>query len=308
MKNKAFLWILLLVVLGLAGWFFYQRYAEKNANPVSGLKPRVGISIAEIHSITDSKMDVNLKVLIDNPLPVGLSIQDFAYTVRVDGVKIAESDYAKPIELKAQDSSVVTVPTQIKLDAFSSIAKKGEARGQDSATYQIAALLHLAKPFLGKDTLRLEAEKRLPLFHLPEIQLVGYDVEKFRLKNTDLDLQIRFINKNDFDISFKDMTYSVDLGKEGNTIRGQSPGLTKVPARSNKVYTIPVQLTVGKMLKASVQMLFKGKDFPYALHLDCKMASSNDMLKNSQMKTVIRGNLEDIEGLKKTVEVKSKKD
>ncbi len=302
--KKTLIILLILVVLGGLGWYLFQNYKSKHANPVSGLKPRVEMSLAEISSITDSTLDMSMKVLIDNPLPLGMDIKSFAYQVKVDGVPIIESDYAKPLQIEPQDSVTLDIATELKIDKFSRVGKRGEAAGQDSAMYQFQVFLKLAKPVLGHDTLRIEMEKKLPLYHLPEIEVVAIDLEKFRLKKSELNIGLRFINKNDFVFSFKNMRYSIDLGKEKTTINGQSSGVTRVPARSDKVYQIPVQVELGKMINAGTQMLFQGKNFPFTVHLRSQIVSDNEMLKNSKLSMRIKGTMEDMEAAKKIVETK----
>ncbi|MDQ1090215.1 LEA type 2 family protein [Siphonobacter sp. SORGH_AS_1065] len=302
--KKVFITLVILIILAGTGWFLFKRYERKNANPVSGLKPRVEMSLAEISSITDSTMEMSMKMLIDNPLPLGMDIENFVYQVKVDGVQIIESDYMKPLKIEPRDSVTIDIPTELKIDTFSKVAKRGEAAGQDSALYQFEVFLKLAKPVLGHDTLRIEMEKRLPLYHLPEIEVVGIDLEKFKLKKSELNVDLRFINKNDFAIQFKNMRYSIDLGKEKTTINGQSPGVTRVPAKSDKVYQIPVQVELGKMISAGTQMLFQGKKFPFTVHLRSQIISDNDMLKNSKLNMRIRGNMEDMKAAKKMVEMK----
>ncbi len=302
--KKILITVVILAVLAGLGWFLFKRYERKNANPVSGLKPRVEMSLAEISSITDSTMDMSMKVLIDNPLPLSMDIKSFAYEVKVDGVQIIDSDYAKPLQIEPRDSVTLDIPTELNIDTFSKVAKKGEAAGQDSALYQFEVFLKLAKPVLGYDTLRIEMEKRLPLYHLPEIEVVGIDLEKFRLRKSEMVIDLRFVNKNDFAIQFKNMKYSIDLGKEKTTINGQYPGVTRVPARSDKVYQIPVQIELGKMINAGTQMLFQGKKFPYTVHLRSQIVTDNEILKNSKLAMRIQGNMEDMKAVKKIVETK----
>jgi len=290
---------LAIVVVGGIGFYFYK---SKNENPVSGLKPRVEFAISRIEHITDNSMDMSLKLLVHNPLPVGLTAKNFRYTVDLDGVRIIESDYAERLEVKSNDSTVVTLPTQINIKKLAGVSKaKGEA-GADSADYHLTAALNLEKPFLGKDTLHFDIDKRLPLIRLPKVEMEDFDMEKFRLSKSELVIGLRLTNPNAFPIEFKDASYVFDLGKQEGLAKGVMKGVTKVKAKSTEIYEIPVQVDMGKTLKTAGQLVVKGKSLPFKMHFKCKIASENEMMKNSEMDMIMEGELKDLEKMKKSID------
>ncbi|MEO6686295.1 MAG: LEA type 2 family protein, partial [Dyadobacter sp.] len=218
---------LLLVAVGVAFYF----YKSKNANPVSGLKPKVEMSISKITHITDSTMEMSLKLLVDNPLPVGMDIKNFSYLVKMNGVTIIKSEYADSLKLKSRDTTIVTLPTKINVKKLVSASKKGAAAGEDSADYHFEAALNLEKPFLGKDTLHIDQDKRLPLIRLPKVEMQDFDVEKFRLSNSEISIKLKLINPNAFSVEFRDPSYVFDLGNQKGLAKGSVKGVTKVKAK-----------------------------------------------------------------------------
>lgn len=291
--------ILAIIIAAGIGFYFYK---AKNENPVSGLKPRVEFAISKISHITDNSMDMSLKLLVHNPLPVGISARNFRYTVDLDGVRIIESDYAERLEVKSNDSTLVTLPTQVNIKKLASVSKaKGEA-GADSADYHLAAALNLEKPFLGKDTLHFDIDKRLPLIRLPKVEMEDFDMEKFRLSKSEILIRLKLTNPNAFAVEFQNPSYVFDLGKQEGLAKGSVKGITKVKPKSTEIYEIPVEVDMGKTMKTAGQLIFKGKDLPFKMHFKCRIASENEMMKNSEMDMVMEGELKDLEKLKKSID------
>lgn len=299
--TKVLLVILLLAIAGAAAWYLYK---EKNGNPVSGLKPRIEMGVARISAITDSTLNLNLDLLVHNPLPVGLDIKNMAYTVKMGETTIVEDEYAKPFMVEARDSSTISVAAQLNLLKLIKEINEQDRLGNDSVDYQMEGTLHLSKPFLGKDTLRLSKDVRMAVYHLPEIEVLGFDLEKFRLNKSDIILKLKLTNKNSFPLEFRNPTYSINVGKQDQLLKGSTQGGTLVKANSTDTYEIPFKLDMGDLLKTAGQLLFQGKDLPFKLNFKCTLKSSNEMVNNSTLNYIVDGKLKDLEELKKMMDKK----
>lgn len=299
--SKAAIIIIVICLLIGIGTVVFFNYKKEHADPVSGLKPKVEMGIGRISNITDSTIDLSLKLLVYNPLPVGFDIKGFDYFVKMNEVTILESKYEEPLLVKKTDSSTVLLPTQLKIKKLAEEGKSEAKKGEDSANYHFEALFHLAKPFLGKDTIRLSSDKRLPLYRLPKVKLIGYDVEKFRLSKSEIVIQLEFSNQNAFPVQFKNPSYAVDLGKQKRLGAGKNPGSTKIPAKSTQIYDIPLTVDMGELLKAAGQMISKGKSLPFTLYFKSKLVSDNDIFKDSDVNIIVNGELKDLEKVKKNM-------
>ncbi len=295
---KSLLLIALLIVVGWTAWYFYK---ARHENPVSGLTPKVEMGIGRITQITDSTVDLSLKLLVHNPLPMGLDVKGFDYLVQMNGVTIVENKYTEPLKLKARDSTVVLLPSQLKIRNLSIEGDKATVESEDSADYHFEGVFHFAKSFLGKDSLVLSMDRRLPLYRLPKVEVVGYDVEKFRLNQSDVVIQLKFSNNNQFPIQFRNPSYVVDLGKQKRLAEGTVSGITTVRAKSTEIYEIPLAVDMGELLKAAGQIILKGKDLPFTLYFKCKLVSENDVFKDSDVNIVVDGELKDIATVKKNL-------
>ena len=302
--SKSLTIVLLIVVLILAGGIVWYFYGKKNENPVSGLKPRVEMGIGRISNITDSTVDLSLNLLVHNPLPVGFDVNGFDYAVQMNGVTIIENNYRKPLALKANDSTIVTLPSQLKIKKLSKEGEKESSKGEDSADYHFETVFHFQKSFLGKDSLTLSMDKRLPLYQLPKVEVVDFDMEKFRLSKSDVIIKLKFSNRNSFPIQFKNPSYVIDLGKQKRLAEGKVKGMTKVNGKSSEIYEIPLSLNMGKVLKAAGQIITKGKEIPFALYFKSKLVSENDVFKDSDVNILVDGELKDVATVKKNLGAK----
>ncbi|CAG5003563.1 hypothetical protein DYBT9275_03179 [Dyadobacter sp. CECT 9275] len=292
--------VIIMLVLLVAGGAFYF-YKSKKGNPVSGLKPRVEMGIGHITNITSTTVDLSLDLLIHNPLPMGFDVKEFTYFVQMNGVTIVESEHKEPLLIKSNDSTIITLPSQLNIRKLSNEGEKEAARGEDSASYHFEGLFHLRKPFLGKDTIRLAFDKRMPLYRLPKVKILGYDMEKFRLSESEIVIKLEFTNQNPFTLQFKDPSYAVDLGKQKRLADGNSPGSTKVPGKSSEIYEIPLKINMKDLLKAAGQLIGQGKSLPFTLYFKSRLVSENDVFKNSDVNLIVDGELKDLDKVKKNL-------
>lgn len=303
-NNRSFKWamiVILIAALGFAVWYFFRK---SEPDPVSGLKPRLDMSVARISDITDSTIKMELKTLVHNPLPLGMHVKKLNYVVRMNGKTIVEDHYGKSLTIEAADSSVLTLPAKVKIRNLRVEGDEEAKKGNDSADYQFETIVYLEKPFLGKDSLRLTIDKRLPLYRLPMIRMAGYDLKKLGLKETDIVVKVEVANLNPFSLEFKNPVYVMDLGKQKRFAEGAVRGITKVKGKSKDVYEIPLSVSLGKLIKAAGQMVGKGKELPFTFYFKSKILSESEVLNGSDMNLVMNGELKDIETFQKNMQRK----
>ncbi|SEI45047.1 Late embryogenesis abundant protein [Dyadobacter sp. SG02] len=300
-KSKPFkpvIIILLLLGIAVAIWYFFKK---SKPDAVTGLKPHVEMSIAHISDVTDSTIKMELKTLLYNPLPVGMHLKRLNYVVKMNGKTIVEDHYNQPLEVKAADSSLLTLPAKVKIRNLRVEGDEEAAKGQDSADYHFKTILHFEKPFLGKDSLVLDMDKRLPLYRLPKVKMAGYDFKKLGLKESDIVVKIEVTNLNTFSLQFRDPRYAMDLGKQKRFAEGAVTGITRVKAKSTEIYEIPLSVSLGKVIKAGAQMIGKGKELPFTFYFKSKIKSENEVLDGSDMNLIMDGELKDLEAFQKNM-------
>ncbi|WP_353721667.1 LEA type 2 family protein [Dyadobacter sp. 676] len=303
-KRKPFRSVIIILVLAgvaFAIWYFFQK---SGPDPVSGLKPRVEMSVGRISDITDSTLKMELKTVVYNPLPVGMHLKGINYEVKMNGKSIVEDRYGKPLEVAAADSSLLTLPAKVKIRNLRVEGDEEASRGNDSADYHFQTVLHFERPFLGKDSLVLDIDKRLPLYRLPKIKMAGYDFKKLGLKESDIVVKVEVANMNPFSLEFQNPVYAMDLGKQKRFAEGAVKGITKVKSKSRDIYEIPLEVSLGKVIKAGAQIIGKGKELPFTFYFKSKIKSESEVLNNSDINLVMDGELKDVESFQKNMQRK----
>ncbi|MGA0557926.1 LEA type 2 family protein [Larkinella sp. VNQ87] len=297
--KKGWLIALGILFIGFIGaYVWYSRLknrAEDEGGAYNGtLKPRLEMSTLQITSIDDDRIRMNVKLLIDNPLPVGFKAKGLKYTILMADTPIAEDAYEKPIEVKSGDSTLVTLPVELINQKLLTVLKTLEQNDVDSTTYTVRSTFDLDVPILGNRTFEQTITKRLPTFFLPKINVEDLDLAKLGLKETEVAAKVSITNKNRFPFNFTDTHYTVMIeGKEIAESDQPEPILIKKQATTPVVF--PMTVKPGQTLGLLPKMVFDKKDTPFLVTFRCKIIDKggNSMFQNSQLNTVIRGTLAD---------------
>lgn len=297
--KKGWIIALTLLVVGLAGAYIWYSRLKSNASAENGahnntLKPRLEMSTLEVTDMNDDRIKMNVKMLIDNPLPVGFKANSLKYTILMANTPVVEDTYAKPIEIKSGDSTFVTLPMEVLNKKLMTVLKTLDKKDIDSTTYTVRSQFELDVPILGERTFKTTITRRLPTFYLPKIKVEDLDFGKLGLKRTDVAAKVAITNQNKFPFTFTDMHYTVSIdGKE--IAEGAQPEPIIVKKQATTPVVFPVTVKPGQSLGLLPKMLFDKKDTPVLITMRCKLIDkdSSSMFNKSKMNMVIRGTLAD---------------
>jgi LEA14-like dessication related protein len=287
-----------LLLLGFVGAYIWYNRLKTNSFAEGGpnddtLKPRLEMSTLTITSIDDDAVKMTVKMLIDNPLPVGFKANNLRYTVFMAKTPVVEETYAKPIAVESGDSTFITLPMTVKLQQLNTVLKTLDRKDIDSTTYGVRAAFDLDVPILGERTFTQTFEKRLPTYYVPKVTISDLDFGKMGLKRTDVAAKVSIGNRNKFPFKFTDTHYTVSIdGKE--IADGHQPEAVNIRAQATTPVVFPVTMKPGQTLGLLPKMLFDKKDTPFLITLRTKLVSDDKSLKNSQMNITIRGKLADM--------------
>lgn len=291
--------LIVVVLLGVGGYVYYtslKKKATSEGGAYDGtLKPRLELSQLDITNISDKAISMNLKLLIDNPLPVGFKARRLDYTVYVDNEEVVKDAYDKTVDVKSGDSTLVSLPVNVFADKLNRVLKRLEARHIDSTDYRVQAIFDLDVPLAGERTFTVSKSVHAPTFFIPEINVADVDLGKFGLKNTDVAAKLICTNKNKFPFNITDAQYSVKIdGKEIADGKQGQPILIK--AQDKTSFVLPVTVKPGQSLGLLPKMLFDKKDTPVEIAFRCKILDKDNdpMFKNSQLVTTIRSTLAEL--------------
>ena len=251
-----------------------------------------------ITNIDENNIDMNVKMLIDNPLPVGFKAKRLNYTILMANTPIVEDKYEKPIEIESGDSTYVTLPMKVLLKKLTTVLKTLDKKDIDSTTYTVRSTFDLDVPILGDRTFKSTIEKRLPTYYVPEIKVEDIDFGKVGLKRTDVSAKVSILNKNRFPYNITDTHYTISI--DGKQIaEGDQPQPILIKEQATTPVVFPVTLKPGQTLGLLDEMLFKKETTPYLVTLRCKILDKEGdaAFNNSKLNTQIKGTLADFKNI-----------
>ncbi|UFH54161.1 LEA type 2 family protein [Spirosoma sp. KNUC1025] len=304
MKKGLIIGLLVLLIAGAGAYIWYRTTLdrrESTGKPYDNtLKPRLELTRFNITNVAEEAINMEMYLLIDNPLPIGFKAHQMDYTVYIADTPVVKDSYKKAIEIKSGDSTLLALPVKILAKTMTQVLKTLERKGIDSTTYKVRSSFALDVPILGEKTFAITMERRLPTFYLPEIKIEDIDFGPLGLKRTDVAAKVNITNKNKIPFNISDAHYTVTIdGKE--IADGHQPDPILIKAQATTPVIFPVTARPGKTLSVLPKMLFDKKDTPYLVTFRCKLIDKKGDLafKDSKFASTIRGTLDDFKKLKK---------
>ena len=293
--KKIGLLVLVLLVVG-AGVFVYRWYDRSKNDPYKTfIKPRVEMSSFQITNLTKEETQATLKVLIDNAAPVGFKADSLSYQIYMAGVEVMRSTYPKPVQLEANDTSLISLPVTIDNQKMLAKLKEFKRQGTDSVEYTMKAQVHTDLPFLKDKPLNLTFSKKMPAYIIPDVKLVDTDLNKLGLNQTKMTAKVEINNPNAMPFRIKQTTYRINLeGKE--FAEGRIDTLINIPANGKTVLELPMEVTLKEGLKAGVKMLTKPEEVDYSFSFRTKLVDQkgNNTFENSRMVMTGQGKMNEL--------------
>lgn len=302
MKKGGFIALGLLLIGFIGAYIWYQRQQKKAADEPHGtaLTPRLELASFLITDIEDDHVNMNMKLLIDNPLPVGFKAKRVDYELYIDTAMVMKDSYRKTIELEAGDSTMVTLPAKLLYKRLEYVLEQLDKQHVDSAVYSIRSTFELDVPVVGQRTFSIKTDKKLPTLYIPTVKITDISFGKIGFKETDLAVNVDIGNRNKIPFNFKDSHYVVSI--DGDVVaEGSQPEPILIKEQAVTPVVFPVTLKPGKFDNVAWKALFKKKDTNFLVVFRSKLISKdgNSALDDSQIVNRIKGTLADLKELKK---------
>ena len=294
-KKRSISWIIgliiLAIIIGVA--FAVFKFKQSDKEVADYIVPKLSFQQMQLTNLTPERADVKMRMIIDNPAPVGFKIDSLFYIISIAGQEVARTTYPDTLRLKAKDSTELTLPLTLYYDKLKDVTDRLANQGQDSVLYRVNATIFSTTKLIPKDKFNLKVDKKLPLVTVPDVKITNIKVNNLKLKGATMEVEAAVRNRNVFPISFKDLAYSVQI-EDNEAVEGNKPGVVKIPAKGSSSFTIPVQLTFKEMGKTVVDIIREGKDVNYNVKLKTELTSESDIIKNSRINLNTTGKLKTI--------------
>lgn len=280
---KKIILILLFLFIAVIASFFIWRYwnyvNDKDPNKTF-LLPRLELSELEITSLTSKKTEMMVKVDIQNQLPVSFTVDSLQYRIFINETEILKDQYKKPISLKRNTSSLITLPITIFNDSISSVLKANERENLDSVEFHIQGSFFTHIFF--KKKFNVDIKRLIPRIYFPEIKAEHFGIDSLNFSRAVVQLLVSINNKNLFPLKAENIAYELSI-EDNQWIKGLIPGNIDIKAKSITNLTIPITISFKEVSKTLWDLLTKGNKVRYKLHLTFRIESDNNMIMNSEV-------------------------
>mgnify|MGYP003393290222 CR=1 FL=1 len=291
--KKAVVLVLVLLVASAVTWQFIHWSIAKRQDPsATFIAPRLHLALITITDLSSETMDMDVRMLIDNPSPIGLAVDSFTYRFSIAGVEVARTNHGGAITLPAYDGASLTLPITVRQELLVNTLKELQARKIDSVDYAIDTWFYTRLPFLKETPIHLHMTRHLPLFIIPDVELAHTRIEKLGLKNTMLMLDLRVSNPNNIPFAFRNTTYEFRVGGD-HVMRSSIDSVMEIPPRDTLMIAMPIQLDLGEAAGTLIKLLLKPGS-TYAFTFDTHIVSDSRSINGSHMALRRNGTLRDL--------------
>lgn len=238
-------------------------------------------------------MDINM--LLNNPQPIGFGAEGLAYDILVDDVVVFSSTYPGTVKIKGADSSLVHMPVTMHSDRLLATLDSLKQRGVDSTHYRIRGTFRLR--VAKKHEFHFDRSIKAPLFIIPDLRLVHFSIEDFRLKKTELFFVTEVINDNTFPIEFRGFEYEVRI-TDDLAFSGVIADAVSIEAHDTATLILPVDVSNKELIDVAWSYLKEGKETPYSFNARLEVAGNNNLIRGSTMILATEGVFGELQNIK----------
>jgi len=282
MKKKIILTLVILFIAIIASFLIWRSWSyvrDKDPNKTF-LLPRLELSQVDITSLTSEKTEMTVKVLIKNQIPLSFTADSLQYRIFINNREVMKDHYKKSITLKSNHISRISLPITIFNHDLISVLKANEQENIDSVEYHFRVSFYT--DILFKKQFDVDIKRFLPLVHIPEVKAGHIEISSLNFSGAVFQLLVSIKNQNVFSLKSKNIAYELSI-EDNKLIKGIIPGLTDIHAKSVTELTIPITISFKEVNKTLFDLLKKGNNVGYKLHLTFRIESENNMMKNSKV-------------------------
>jgi len=298
---------ILIVFLFLIGIFFaidYSHYARDKSPYRTLFIPRMELSLIDILTLTADKTDLTANVMIHNPLPFNLRADSLEYIVFIRGVEVIRSTYAKSLNIKRWDTTVIHLPVTAYNDKLLTVLTEADKEGLDSVEYEIKT--NFGVQVFGHHDLHLDIKSLQPLIFIPTLKVTAIEYDHLKPEGVDLYISTLITNKNKIRLKAKDIHFRIAVADDPY-LEGSYPGVLDIlDSGATTPLTLPLHLSFKQIGKSIGPLIRHGKHTPYKFNATFRLVSELNAMRNSEVIVADKGEIHDIVKLVKDENKKTK--
>jgi len=167
---------------------------------------------------------------------------------------------------------------------------KIQRKKNDSIDYKINIYLQFSTIF-GKSAIPINKSAKIKIPQPPEIEIVDIKYKKFRFKSILADAQVKIINNSTVSFSIKELSYSMNISKQGKMDGSFSKPLNIKPKDTTYV-NIPIEINPKSIGKTIFDIIFDNDNYDYTITLNALLESTEPLKETFKINISKSGNME----------------
>ena len=217
--------------------------------------PSASIASVQVQSLRPGSADLIVKLALDNPNAFTIEATAVNLDIIFADTKIASVNTDQSTRIRSGSQQLVKLPVTVHLSKAAkqvdSIAEQLE--NSFEITYQVDGQIEVNIPVLGKRTLAINHEDKLPVPKLPRIMIRDIALQKFGFANVGIILKLEVTNPNQFAIKIDESNYSLSSNNQ-QLVQSQIPEL-QLDAGEQTQISLPIKLSTGQLGRQLLQLI-----------------------------------------------------
>jgi LEA14-like dessication related protein len=259
------------------------------------LLPTLEQPTLSIHNITRERITGQFKVQLRNHAPLDLQIDSLRYVARVDGRQLAQGHKSRPLVLKGNALSALSLPLELNLPQLKQAAKTAQ---RDCVTVQLHTTLYADLPGVGPKEIPVDVRQRVYIPKLPKIEVADVDVTHLGLKKGTAVVTLRVTNYKSIPFTVKQVNYRFQI-EDDLDVKGQETKNVTFKKKGTELMPIHVSFQPKKMPKVLFKSIFKPKKTDYKLTGSATVAAGPASARAATMQFGSSGTVKDLKELVK---------
>jgi LEA14-like dessication related protein len=221
------------------------------------LKDDIKILLRErqVQDLNNTGLNLVFYVTIKNSSSKAYYLSGYSYRFVVDQKEYLrlQTSLDSKLRINASGESLIALPVRVTYEHLFRIIEGSQAKGK--ALCYIMGELAFADRKKERGRLPFSFSGEFPIYSDPQVDLVALNVNMLTIGGSDLNLEIKLTNTNEFELLVERVNYRVSVGNHpiGD---GNIGGDKSIPSHGEKMFQLPMLLNffdVGKDVHAFLQ-------------------------------------------------------
>lgn len=259
------------------------------------LLPTLEQPTLNISNITREQIKGQFEVKLRNHTPIELAIDSVRYVARMEGQQLAQGHKTRPLVVKGNATSALSLPLELNLPQLKHEAKTAQ---RDCVTVQLHTILYADLPGVGPKEIPVDVRKRVYIPKLPKIEVADVDITHLGLKKGEAVVNLRVTNYESIPFTVKRVSYRFQV-EDDLDVKGVETKNVTFKKKGSELMPIHVSFQPKKMPKVLFKTIFKPKKTDYKLTGWATVAAGPADAKDATMQFASSGTVKELKELVK---------